>query len=371
MSSFAKKLVHWHQQYGRKGLPWQGVKDPYKVWLSEIMLQQTQVATVIDRYQLFLSKFPTVKTLAEAPLDDVMALWAGLGYYTRARNLHACAKIVAFEFNGQFPREPEKLNELPGIGKSTARAIAAFCFNYSASILDANVQRLIARVYGIEGSLKTSSENKKLWNLADELVPEDAHLMPVYTQALMDFGATVCKPTTPICQSNLGNRCIYLSDCMAFKKELVMQIPMKVKKIPSKIMVSEMLLILSQDEILLEKRPSSGIWGGLWTLPETPWIEVESEEAISLTNFQLEQFQPLVSFFIPSIYETAKQLAPLKHVFTHRTLYFSTKVVEVQKNVLKINPSCSWIKKSDIAHLGLPTPIKKLLEDFQILKRVE
>ncbi len=371
MSSFAQKLVKWHQNYGRRGLPWQGVRDPYKVWLSEIMLQQTQVATVIDRYQLFLSKFPTVNALAQAPLDDVMALWAGLGYYTRARNLHACAKIIASEFNGKFPEEPETLNKLPGIGKSTARAIAAFCFNHSASILDANVQRLIARVYGIEGSLKTSSENKKLWDLADQLVPKEAALMPIYTQALMDFGATVCKPTAPICQNQVVNNCVYSADCIAFKNGLVMQIPLKIKKSPSKIVVSEMLLILSQDEILLEKRPSSGIWGGLWTLPETPWVEVKSENEVSNTSFQLEQFQPVVTFTNQSIYDEAKILAPLKHVFTHRTLYFSTKVVRVQKNMVKCNQSCDWVKKSDLGQLGLPTPIKKLLADFQVLKRVD
>ena len=368
MSSFAQKLVEWHQKYGRRGLPWQGLKDPYKVWLSEIMLQQTQVATVIDRYQLFLSKFPNVHTLAQAPLDDVMALWAGLGYYTRARNLHACAKIIVSDFGGKFPKDPERLNELPGIGKSTARAIAAFCFNHSASILDANVQRLIARVYGIEGSLKTSSENKKLWELADQLIPKEEHLMPTYTQALMDFGATVCKPTSPTCQNNVGNSCVYLSDCLAYKNDLVMQIPLKIKKVPSKIVVSEMLLLLSEDEILLEKRPSSGIWGGLWTLPETPWIEVESEKMISQMNFQREQFQPLVSFFIPSTYALAKTLAPLKHVFTHRTLYFSTRVARVQKDAIISSDSCSWVKVSELGNLGLPTPIKKMLEDFQILK---
>ena len=369
MTSFSKKLLDWHQQFGRKGLPWQGEKDPYKVWLSEVMLQQTQVATVIDRYQLFLSKFPNVTDLAKAPLDDVMALWAGLGYYTRARNLHACAKIIVSEFNGKFPIEPEKLNELPGIGKSTARAIAAFCFNHSASILDANVQRLIARIHGIQGSLKTSSENKKLWELADQLLPKDAKLMPSYTQGLMDFGATVCKPTSPACQNSGVNSCTFLSDCLAYKNDLVLQIPLKIKKEPSKIVASEMLLILCADEVLLQRRPSSGIWGGLWTLPETPWLVVESEPAVSQISFQLEQFQDLVVFSNPNVYLEAKKLAPLKHVFTHRTLYFSTRVVKVQKNVVDKHQTCSWIKTSELGNLGLPTPIKKLLEDFQILQR--
>lgn len=369
MKDFAKKLIEWYQQYGRKGLPWQGIRDPYKVWLSEIMLQQTQVVTVIDRYQTFLEKFPNVQALAQAPLDEVMALWAGLGYYTRARNLHACAKIIVAQYAGQFPQLPEQLNELPGIGKSTARAIAAFCFNYSASILDANVQRLIARTHGIQGSLKSRVENQKIWDLADQLLPKDTQSMPTYTQALMDFGATVCKPTSPSCQNKLSSSCIYLADCLAFKDQTVMQIPLKIKKVSSKIVVSEMLLMMDQEEILLEKRPHSGIWGGLWTLPETPWIEIKSEVEVSQVEFQLNQFQRLVSLENPSIYGQGRVLAPFKHVFTHRTLYFSTRIIKVSKSEVEWNEACQWIKICELSSLGLPTPVKKLLEDFQILDR--
>ena len=370
MKDFAKKLIDWHQQHGRKGLPWQGLKDPYKVWLSEIMLQQTQVATVIDRYQTFLIKFPNVQSLAQAPLDEVMALWAGLGYYTRARNLHACAKMIVAQYAGQFPQLPEQLNQLPGIGQSTARAIAAFCFNHPASILDANVQRLIARTHGIRGSLKTRAENQKLWILADNLLPKDAQLMPTYTQALMDFGATVCKPTSPACQNKFSSSCIYLADCLAFKDQTVLQIPLKIKKVPSKIVVSEMLLMMDEENILLEKRPHSGIWGGLWTLPETPWVEIKSEKEVSQVEFKIDQFHPLISLANPSAYQQGRVLAPHKHVFTHRTLYFSTRIVKVSKTEVEWNDACHWIKLSELASIGLPTPVKKLLEDFQLLDRV-
>jgi len=370
MKDFAKKLIEWHQQHGRKGLPWQGLKDPYKVWLSEVMLQQTQVATVIDRYQIFLVKFPNVQTLAKAPLDEVMALWAGLGYYTRARNLHACAKIIVAQYAGQFPKLPEQLNQLPGIGQSTARAISAFCFNNPASILDANVQRLIARTHGVQVSLKTRIENQKLWALADQLLPKDTQLMPTYTQALMDFGATVCKPTSPACQSKLTPNCIYLADCLAFRDQLVMQIPLKIKKVPSKIVVSEMLLMMDEEDILLEKRPHSGIWGGLWTLPETPWVEINSEEEIAQTAFQVNRYHPLVSLANPNIYLQGRTLAPLKHVFTHRTLYFSARVLQVSKSEVTFRDSCQWIKIAQLKSIGLPTPVKKLLEDFQLLDRI-
>ena len=299
-----------------------------------------------------------------------MALWAGLGYYSRARNLHACAIKIVVDYGGKFPQQTEDLTALPGIGKSTARAIAAFCFDNRESILDANVQRVLARTHGFQESIKSAVEINKLWHLADQLVPEDSAQMPKYTQALMDFGATVCKPTLPKCQSVHASTCIYVKDCWAYQNDQVQRIPLKIKKIPSKLVASEMLLLIHQDEILLTKRGNSGIWGGLWTLPETPWIEIDNVEKISMLEFQANQFMPMVEFIAAECYHSKEILAPRKHVFSHRTLYFVVKIIRLEKEKLICSSACKWIKTSDLPSIGLPTPIKKLLEDYEFLARI-
>ena len=195
----APALVQWQAQHGRNHLPWQATRDPYRVWLSEIMLQQTQVATVLGYYSRFLAALPDVAALAAASTDDVMALWSGLGYYSRARNLHRCAQAVMREHGGQFPRSAAVLATLPGIGRTTAAAIAAFCFEERSAILDANVKRVLTRVLAFEGDLAQAAQEKALWALAEQLLPEHGHDMPRYTQALMDLGATVCTPRQPAC----------------------------------------------------------------------------------------------------------------------------------------------------------------------------
>jgi A/G-specific adenine glycosylase len=199
INTFAQKLIAWHGVSGRSGLPWQGNRDAYAVWVSEIMLQQTQVATVLERYPRFMKRFPTVKKLASADVDEVLAEWAGLGYYSRARNLHACAKQVMTEFGGKFPNDPSLLEQLKGIGRSTAGAIAAFAFHERAPILDANVKRILARLFAIEGAIQEKAVNDQLWTLATYLLPAKSADMPVYTQALMDFGATWCTSRKPVC----------------------------------------------------------------------------------------------------------------------------------------------------------------------------
>lgn len=212
--TFSKKLISWHDRSGRSGLPWQGNRDPYAVWVSEIMLQQTQVATVLERYPRFMKRFPTVKKLAAAHIDEVLAEWAGLGYYSRARNLHACAQQVMNNFAGQFPSDPKLLEQLKGIGRSTAGAIAAFAFHERAPILDANVKRILARLFAVEGALQDKAVNDRLWNLASDLLPGKAKDMPVYTQALMDFGATWCTARKPVCLSG-EKKCPFEKECLS------------------------------------------------------------------------------------------------------------------------------------------------------------
>ena len=218
MSEFAERVVAWQTAHGRRGLPWQGARDPYRVWLSEIMLQQTRVATVVDYYARFLRRFPDLASLAAAPLADVMRLWAGLGYYSRARNLHACARRVVTEHGGEFPRDAQALARLPGIGRTTAAAIAAFCFDERVAILDGNVKRVLARHFGIEGDPRAAAVQCRLWQLAGELLPP-RRAMRAYTQGLMDLGATVCTRARPRCEA-----CPIASNCVALRTGRVIEL---------------------------------------------------------------------------------------------------------------------------------------------------
>ena len=225
-SSFARRLINWQRQHGRHDLPWQ-VKDPYCVWLSEIMLQQTQVATVLDYYPRFLAKFPTVQSLAAAPQDEVLSLWAGLGYYSRARNLHKAAQQVVGQFGGIFPSERKDLETLCGVGRSTAAAISAFAFNRRETILDGNVKRVLCRVFAQDGNPQDKKFENVLWALAESLLPSENADMPAYTQGLMDLGATVCKRTKPLC-----HQCPMADICEARKQNRIDE-PAR-KKLPPK-----------------------------------------------------------------------------------------------------------------------------------------
>lgn len=337
--SFAARLVAWQRVHGRHDLPWQ-VRDPYRVWLSEIMLQQTQVATVIPYFQQFTERFPDVASLAAASQDDVLAAWSGLGYYSRARNLHRAAQMVMTRFGGEFPSAPELLIELPGVGRSTAAAIAAFSFGARAAILDGNVKRVLTRWAGIEGWPGEKAVENRLWQLAESLLP--AENTDAYTQGLMDLGSSVCSRSKPRCAS-----CPLMTDCRALQasRQAELPTPKPRKVIPER---NTTLLLIEQDGcILLERRPPSGIWGGLWSLPEA--TDTLSAAELCRQRFGLEvEFDPAGEDFI--------------HVFTHFRLTITPlpgKVVG-QANLAADSPT-GWFSPDEALALGLPAPVRRML----------
>jgi A/G-specific adenine glycosylase len=352
LASFAPRLIAWQREHGRHDLPWQNTRDAYRIWLSEIMLQQTQVGTVIPYYARFLDRFPTVEALAAAPLDDVMALWAGLGYYTRARNLHRCAQVVAQEHGGRFPETVEGLAELPGIGRSTAAAIASFAFGARATILDGNVKRVLARVFGVEGFPGEKRVENAMWTLAESIVP-GAHAsdadVSAYTQGLMDLGATLCGRGKPDCA-----RCPFAADCVANTTGRQRELPAARPKKTVPTRRTWMLVLLDGDTVMLEKRPPTGIWGGLWSLPEA------ADEAALADRVQ--------SFGAVS---RASALAPFSHTFTHFKLDIEPRVVELERDAkpastLELNDGqTAWVALREIDAFGLPAPVRKLLDSLR------
>ncbi len=340
MASFVQRVQAWQQLSGRHHLPWQGTKDPYKVWLSEIMLQQTQVSTVIEYYQRFLERFPTVQVLATTAVEDVMPYWAGLGYYARARNLHKCAQLVVSQYQGQFPQQASELQKLPGIGESTANSIAAFCFEAITPIMDGNVKRVFTRFYGIAG-VGTATE-KKLWQQAYDNVQGERNIGQ-YNQGLMDLGSMICTRSRPKCQE-----CPLRTDCYAFAHDKQAELPSKKAKkdIPQREVV--MLLIRTKKQVLLQKRPEKGIWGGLLSLPE-----LADETALSQWLSQHPSLQ-------------AQKMASFEHVFSHYRLLIhpvlitSDKINLADSASLNINDT-HWYALSDIPTLALPSPMMKLL----------
>ena len=260
-TDFSARLVRWQKQHGRHGLPWQ-VRDPYAVWLSEIMLQQTQVTTVLEYYPRFLAAFPNVAALAAADEDEVLALWAGLGYYSRARNLHAAAKQVVRDFGGRFPDTRQGLETLKGVGRSTAAAIAAFAFGRREAILDGNVKRVLCRVFAQDGAIGDKKFETVLWDLAESLLPAAEDMTP-YTQGLMDLGAMVCKRSKPHCDA-----CPMAEICLAKQQGRIAELPRKKTAAAVKEVALYWLVLRDkQGRVLLEKRPSGGIWGGLYCVP--------------------------------------------------------------------------------------------------------
>jgi A/G-specific adenine glycosylase len=370
MSTFAKKLIAWHGVSGRSGLPWQGNRDAYAVWVSEIMLQQTQVATVLERYPRFMKRFPTVKKLAAADIDEVLAEWAGLGYYSRARNLHACAKQVMQEFSGKFPSDPILLEQLKGIGRSTAGAIAAFAFHERAPILDANVKRILARLFAIDGAIQDKAVNDRLWQLANDLLPNQAKNMPVYTQALMDFGATWCTTRKPVCMG-VEKKCPFAKDCQANLSDQVLALPKKVTKAKSPEFDCDMLLVRSGNFVLLQKRPSKAIWGGLWSLPESPWrpkTEQACKSAITLKELlTITLPKENIAGLAKSIKEL-KQANQIKHIFTHRRLWIQIWEGRSAKTVEFLGGDLKWVPLSQLGRYGLPQPIKILLQGLSLAR---
>jgi A/G-specific adenine glycosylase len=349
-AGFADEIVRWQMSHGRHALPWQNTSDPYRVWLSEIMLQQTQVATVIEYYGRFLERFPTVIDLAAAGEDSVFGLWSGLGYYSRARNLHRCAQDVVALHGGQFPRTAVRLQTLPGIGRSTAAAIASFCFGERVAILDGNVKRVLTRVLGFSADLAKVANERALWEKATELLP-DSHLpqsMPRYTQGLMDLGATICTGRQPKCLL-----CPVQKLCRGNADGNAEKYPVKTRTLKRSDLPLSLLLAQRVDGACwLEKRPVPGIWGGLFCLPV-----FESDEA-------LKSFLPL------ALHAELEPLPPLTHVLTHKDLHLSpwrtrlssNQEIPEEKNG-QIN-SGAWFLSSEWKVLGLPAPIRKLLEQY-------
>ncbi len=368
--SFSKKLITWHGVDGRQGLPWQNNRDPYAVWVSEIMLQQTQVATVLERYPRFMKRFPTVKKLATADIDEVLAEWAGLGYYSRARNLHACAKQVMAQFSGKFPGDPVLLEQLKGIGRSTAGAIAAFAFYERAPILDANVKRILARLFCIDGALQDKVVNDQLWLLASSLLPAKSEDMPTYTQALMDFGATWCTSRKPVCLAT-EKKCPFAKDCQANLSDQVLLFPQKTIKTKSPEFDCDMLLLRYGNQVLLQKRPSKAIWGGLWSLPESAWVAKSAANDDAIPNLKdllklilpHEPASPLVKHC-----QQIKRGENIKHIFTHRRLWMQIWNIQISKAHAFISDDLRWVSLAKLGEYGLPQPIKLLLQGLSLTR---
>jgi A/G-specific adenine glycosylase len=342
-TDFAKRLLAWQAQHGRTGLPWQGTQDPYRVWLSEIMLQQTQVETVKTYYARFLVRFPSVAELAAASQDDVLALWAGLGYYSRARNLHACAQVVVHAHGGQFPSTAEQLQTLPGIGRSTAAAIASFCFGERVAILDGNVKRVITRVLAFDQDIANSQAEKQLWQMASDLLPtaQIKSSMPRYTQAIMDLGATICSARNPTCLL-----CPMQGICQAQKQGKPEAYPIKTKKLKRSSQSLWLLLARNaQGEVFLQKRPTPGVWAGLHCLPV-----FESLQALEAVLTKLQR--------------TALHVhTPFTHVLTHKDLHLHVMELEwtLKKAPTAQGDPGQWVH--DLQAVGLPAPIAKLLRN--------
>ena len=336
--SFSRRLIDWQRQCGRHALPWQNTRDAYRIWLSEIMLQQTQVSTVIPYYERFLDRFPTLGDLARAPLESVLELWSGLGYYARARNLHRCAQVLVADFGGAFPQEPGRIAELPGIGRSTAAAIAVFAFGARAAILDGNVKRVLARCFGIDGFPGSASVEKTMWQLADSLLPESG--VESYTQGLMDLGATVCLRGKYACGS-----CPMHEICIARREGRQAELPVARprKTLPER--ATSLLLLTDGRHVLLERRPPVGIWGGLLSLPEGD--EANAAEFARRHGCRLLETLPL---------------ATLRHTFTHFRLDIQAVCCRVEESGGVIAESgWQWLPLSEIESAALPTPIRRLI----------
>ncbi len=344
MSSIAAQLIRWHNQHGRHYLPWQGTHDPYAIWLSEIMLQQTQVSTVIPYYTRFLQQFPTIQSLAKAPLDTVLSLWSGLGYYSRARNLHSAAQQIVQDFKGQFPSTRTLIEQLPGIGRSTAAAIAVFAFGKREAILDGNVKRVFARYFGIHGFTSEANTLQLLWQAAEAALPADSGSgeIETYTQALMDLGATVCTRSAPRC-----NACPLQQQCIAWRQKCVDQLPTPKprKSLPQKETV--MLLIHSSQKLLLQKRAAKGIWGALWCPPE---IDTDVDSVQHCRSHWGLKVQPPIA------------LPALDHQFTHFKLRIYPQLLHVVSEPEAEQPQSIWISPADALKQGIPAPVRKLLE---------
>ncbi|MCK7546482.1 A/G-specific adenine glycosylase [Marinobacter koreensis] len=344
--AFADRLLAWYDQHGRHDLPWHHDRNAYRVWVSEIMLQQTQVTTVIPYFEAFMERFPTVRDLAEAPEDDVLSHWSGLGYYARARNLHKAARQVVQEHGGQFPDDQETLETLTGIGRSTAAAIVAQAFNKRAAILDGNVKRVLARYHAIPGWPGKTSVLQQLWQHAEAHTPTER--VRDYTQAIMDLGAMVCTRTRPACED-----CPLQTDCLARQRDEVTLYPgSKPKKAKPEKTTWMLILEDAEGRILLERRPPSGIWGGLWSLPEIdPAHGVDELQEACDRNLGLSCAEPeLISGF--------------RHTFSHYHLHIRPARLTVTGDATVADSDrLRWFFRDEALTLGLPAPIRSLITE--------
>ena len=349
--SFSDALIAWQQQHGRHALPWQNTRDAYLIWLSEIMLQQTQVSAVLGYYARFLERFPTLRDLAEAPVEDVMAQWSGLGYYTRARNLHKCAQRVVAEYDGVFPSDPALLADLPGIGRSTAAAISAFSSGTRAAIMDGNVKRVFARVFGIDTFPGERKTEEMMWLRAVALLPEQG--IESYTQGLMDLGATVCTRSSPACE-----RCPMQTRCVAFATGRTRDLPVRKPKKISPEKHAVMLAIVDDGQVLLEQRPPTGIWGGLLSLPELDGHLLAEDDDVPAADDAL-LLQAVGKF---GEMESAERLTTVTHVFTHYKLHIAPyRITLARRRQMAAEDGYVWLDAAKLADAALPAPIKKLL----------
>jgi A/G-specific adenine glycosylase len=339
-ADWAVRVVQWQRRHGRNDLPWQATREPYHVWLSEIMLQQTQVATVSDYYARFLQRFPDVRVLAAAHVDEVLALWSGLGYYSRARNLHACAQQVVRVHGGEFPRSAEQLQTLPGIGRSTAAAIASICFGERVAILDGNVKRVLTRVLGYGADLAVGAHERALWELATDLLPQRdlGRAMPRYTQGVMDLGATVCLARKPACLA-----CPVADLCVAAREGEPERYPVKTRKLKRTSQSLWLLWAHTRDgAIWLRQRPTPGVWAGLYSL-------------------ELFDSHAALVAAVPAAYrERLHELPAFRHVLTHKDLHLHPVQVQLPEGA-KLSGEGGWHAAPAWPRLGLPAPVRKLL----------
>jgi len=342
MQPFSKRLLTWWDQHGRHDLPWQHPRSAYRCWISEIMLQQTQVKTVIPYFEAFIARFPGIPSLAAASPDEVMSMWSGLGYYARARNLLKAAQVCVAEHGSELPATPQELEALPGIGKSTANAIYSQAFNQPAVVLDGNVKRVLSRHSAVEGWPGKPAIHDQLWEIAQTLLPNSRGAD--YTQAVMDLGATLCKRGKPLC-----DECPVSADCLALAQDRVTEFPFSR---PKKIKVTEksfQMLILTDDEnrVLLERRPPAGIWGGLWALPADD-NGVSLNERFSVTDKDLQQ------------------LPELHHQLTHISMTIKPIIaaIQTQSKGVECTTDQGWFTNEEWSKLGLPKPVRQLLEKY-------
>jgi len=344
VTDFASRLLTWYDTDGRKDLPWQQRVDPYRVWVSEIMLQQTQVKTVIPYFERFMQSFPDVISLADADIDEVLHHWSGLGYYARARNLHKAARKVRDEFGGEFPLQFDDVQSLPGIGRSTAGAILSLAAGQRHPILDGNVKRVLARHGAIAGWPGQTAVQKELWSLAGERTPHAR--VADYTQAIMDLGATLCTRSRPACTA-----CPVSDDCEAYATNTIGEYPGRKPKKAKPLKTTTMVLATNGDSVYLERRPPAGIWGGLWSLPE-----IQDEDLAAWSARILEADDP----------ET-EPWEPLRHSFSHYDLDIRPYVVRVDATSSKVadGNDSTWYRLDDLPPGGIAAPVMKLINNLR------